>query len=638
MTDATRPTPPPPPGPRPLVASALRPGVVLCTRYEVGEKLAEGAVATVYRARDQLSGQPVALKVLDPLRGADPVGQLRFQREFEVLRRISHAHVSRCFALERHGELDFLVLELIEGEPLADEIARGRLSIPRAIAIALQLADALDACHRAGVLHRDLKPSNIVIHPERGAIVLDFGVAWFSSAANLTRTGAVVGSPQYLAPEVFRSSFFDARADLYSLGAILFEMLAGRPVYFAESVTELVAAHGHGPPALAALRPEVGPTLGAIVASAIAPRPEDRFATARELAEALRRQTSLAAGVLQARLPCESCGTPLIIDLGLCPGCGREVSWDLAPGHHAVQLKRVAESARCAEWLRQRYPEAVALRPEALRARLARTPVPLAVDVSAATAEQLAAEAREAGAEPEILRARAFIGARIDPSAATLAELVVAAALHLVAAVGLGQAAIAFGASLGVVASAPVAASLLGVLLARLYTRRPLLRRQRRASLLLEDESDRVRTRLERLQTERGRRLAASAVARAAPILTSAPDGLPAETRHAVHEALESALDAALAMDAQAVYLEGRSRSRLAQELAQAESQAELGDPAAVDTLARLRLERSERVQASLAHDLAARQALEAIERISALLRTRTSLREVDRAIGALEA
>lgn len=610
---------------------------MLCERYEVVEKIAEGAVATVYRAHDQLSGQPVALKVLDPLRGADPVGQLRFQREFEVLRRISHPHVSRCFALERHGELDFLVLELIEGEPLAAELARGRLSIPRAVAIALQLADALDACHRAGVLHRDLKPSNIVIHPERGAIVLDFGVAWFSSAANLTRTGAVVGSPQYLAPEVFRSSLFDARADLYSLGAILFELLAGRPVYFAESVAELVAAHALGPPALAALRPEVGPALGAIVATAIAPQPEDRFATARELADALRRQTALVGGALQARLPCGACGTPLIIDLAFCPGCGREVSWDLAPGHHAVQLTRIASTARCAEWLRARYPEAVVLRPEALRARLERTPVPLAVDVSPATAEQLAAEAREAGAEPEILRARAFIGARIDPSAATPVELVVAAALHLVVTVGLGKLGIALGATLGVVATAPVAVSLLGVLLARLYTRRPLLRRQRRASLLLEDESERVRSRLERLQTERGRRLAASAVARAAPILTVAPDDLPAETRGAIHEALESALDAALAMDAQAAYLEGRSRSQLAQELAQAEAQAALGDLAALDTLARLRQERGERVQASLAHDLAARQALEAIERVSALLHTRTSLPEVNRAIGALE-
>jgi serine/threonine-protein kinase len=610
---------------------------VLCERYEVIEKIAEGAVATVYRAHDQLAGQPVALKVLDPLRGADPVGHLRFQREFEVLRRISHPHVSRCFALERHGELDFLVLELIEGEPLAAELARGRLSIPRAVAIALQLADALDACHRAGVLHRDLKPSNIVIHPERGAIVLDFGVAWFSSAANLTRTGAVVGSPRYLAPEVFRSSLFDARADLYSLGAILFELLAGRPVYFAESVAELVAAHGLGPPALAALRPEVGPALGAIVATAIAPRPEDRFATARELGDALRCQTALVGGALQARLPCGACGTPLIIDLAFCPGCGREVSWDLAPGHHAVQLTRIASTARCAEWLRARYPEAVVLRPEALRTRLERTPVPLAVDVSPATAEQLAAEAREAGAEPEILRARAFVGARIDPSAATPVELIVAAGLHLVATVGLGKLGIALGATLGVVAAAPVAVSLLGVILARIYTRRPLLRHQRRASLLLEDESERVRSRLARLETERGRRLAASAVARAAPILTAAPDGLPAETRGAIHEALDAALDAALAMDAQAAYLEGRSRSQLAQELAQAESQAALGDPAALDTLARLRQERGERVQASLAHDLAARQALEAIEHVSALLRTRSSLSEVNRAIGALE-
>src|SRR5207237_3530008 len=102
-----------------------------------------------------------------------------------------------------------------------------------------QLAAAVAACHEQGVLHRDLKPENVILHPERGPVVLDFGVAWFSTAANLTRTGAVIGSPQYLAPEVFSSSLADARADVYALGVMLFEMLTGRPVHLAGSVDEL---------------------------------------------------------------------------------------------------------------------------------------------------------------------------------------------------------------------------------------------------------------------------------------------------------------------------------------------------------------------------------------------------------------
>ena len=109
------------------------------------------------------------------------------------------------------------------------------------------LAEALEACHAAGVIHRDLKPSNVMLHPTRGAVILDFGIAWFSAAANLTRTGAVIGSPQYMAPELFASSYVDARADVYAVGAMMFEMLTGRAMRLGSNVTELMSCPASAP-------------------------------------------------------------------------------------------------------------------------------------------------------------------------------------------------------------------------------------------------------------------------------------------------------------------------------------------------------------------------------------------------------
>lgn len=139
----------------------------------------------------------------------------------------------------------------------------------------LQLCEALAVCHAQGVLHRDLKPANVMIHPERGAVVLDFGVAWFSCAANLTRTGAVVGSPQYLVPEAPSCALWDARTDIYSFGVILFEILCGPPVHNASGVAQLALMHQKGdPPLVSAIRPEVPQALVAVVARAITPEAE----------------------------------------------------------------------------------------------------------------------------------------------------------------------------------------------------------------------------------------------------------------------------------------------------------------------------------------------------------------------------
>jgi tRNA A-37 threonylcarbamoyl transferase component Bud32 len=603
------------------VSSDLEPGTVLCGRYRVEEKLADGAVASVYRATD--GDAVVALKVLDPLRGADPVGRQRFEREFEVLCKLQHPNISRCLDLKRDGDLDILVLEYVEGETLQARLSRGRFSVREAVQRALQLCEALQVCHAQGVLHRDLKPANVMVHPERGAVILDFGVAWFSSAANLTRTGAVVGSPQYLAPEALSSSLWDARADIYSVGVMLFEMLCGRPIHAASGVAELALMHLKGdPPRVSAIRPEVGESLANAVARAITPRPEHRFATISELARALQVDAETPGKALQARIPCRHCQTPLVIDLPFCPGCGADAAWELSAGPFAVQLDKIVDVKACAEWLATRYAPSLRIQRGLLERRLAMTPVPLVVNASAASAEQLAAEGRAAGCEVEVVRARAVLGARIKASAASLTELFAAAVLHGAAVMAVGAlGVVVFRWDIQVLKFLPPLMAVLGIGVAARYVRRPILTCEGAGhGALATPFTEKLRRQLALLKTDRARRLAAAAVARAAPLLLEEPLPLRAVEREEVFVLLERAVDAAVGMDAHCQYLATRSRSKLGADMEEAQTRAALGDAQAVDRVAELSVERQGMLDAALAHDLSARVALEACAGITGVL------------------
>ncbi|MBI4818327.1 MAG: serine/threonine protein kinase [Deltaproteobacteria bacterium] len=611
-----------------LLVSDLEPGTRLSERYKVVQKIADGAVASVYRAEDERDGSIVALKIPDPIRSADPVGRQRFLREFDVLSKLNHPNIARSLRLERHADLDLLVLEFIEGETLAKRLERGRLGAHEALAFARKLTEALIACHDADVLHRDLKPANVILHPDRGPVVLDFGVAWFSSAANLTRTGAVIGTPQYLAPEVFSSSLYDARADVYSLGAILFEMLTGRPVYLADSVAELVDAHRLGsPPTVLSLRPDISPKISEVVTRAIAPRPESRYSSARELDRALAQKAVAFGRELAHRLPCATCGTSLVIDLEFCPGCGREVSWELTDGPCAVQLEEVNNPSRIEDWLQQRYGHALTRSVFGLSRRVSQTPVPLVVRASLASAEQLAAEARERGAKANVIRARTVLGAKLEVRSATLVEGLAASGFHFGAVVVGGLVMIGLGASFPMIALLPMVMGVAGVAVARTYVRRPILVPRRRPGerTSFSDRISAIRASLERLSTQRGRNVAAAAIARAAPVLLGDTQGLSSSAADDALRGLEATLEAARAVDAESAFLATTSRSRLSAELIEVGSRAARGDPDATTRLADLETQKRSLMEASVRHDLAARKALEGLEEIAAALSTRTT-------------
>jgi len=219
--------------------------------YEVLEPIGSGGMGEVFRARDTKLNRDVALKVLPDLFADDPDRLARFQREAEVLASLNHPNIAQIYGLEESGDVRALVLELVEGPTLADRIAQGSIPLDEAIAIARQMADALEAAHEAGVIHRDLKPANIKVREDGTVKVLDFGLAkalgddrdgdpsespTLTTAA--TRAGVIMGTAAYMSPEQAKGKRVDKRTDIWGFGAVLFEMLTGKRPFAGEDVSE----------------------------------------------------------------------------------------------------------------------------------------------------------------------------------------------------------------------------------------------------------------------------------------------------------------------------------------------------------------------------------------------------------------
>jgi serine/threonine-protein kinase len=213
--------------------------------YRVTEKLGEGAMGEVYRARDSRLDRDVAIKVLPGGLASDEHVMSRFRREAQVLASLNHANIGHIYGIEDAGETQALVLELIEGPTLADRIAEGPLPRERALRIGLQIAAALETAHERGIIHRDLKPGNVKLTAEGEAKVLDFGLAKgmrLDGEEHLTTEGMVLGTPAYMSPEQTNGRELDRRTDIWSFGCVLFEMLAGRPAFAGDSIGGLFAA------------------------------------------------------------------------------------------------------------------------------------------------------------------------------------------------------------------------------------------------------------------------------------------------------------------------------------------------------------------------------------------------------------
>ncbi len=277
---------------------------VIGERYEILGLLGSGGMGNVYKARDLELDELCALKVLRPeLAGAPGVIE-RFRSEVRLARRVTHPNVARVFDIGERGGERILTMELVDGEPLSALLAReGRLPLGRLVAVASAICAGLEAAHAAGVIHRDLKPDNVLLERGGRVVLTDFGIAR-AAATDARATAALLGTPAYMAPEQIEGQVpVDARADLYALGAMLFELSTGELPWKGETIFAVAAARLlHPPPDPRTIRPDLPAGLAALVLRCMARRPEDRFPSAAAVASALAALT-LPAPPSPARLP-----------------------------------------------------------------------------------------------------------------------------------------------------------------------------------------------------------------------------------------------------------------------------------------------------------------------------------------------
>jgi serine/threonine-protein kinase len=260
--------------------------------YRIVEKLGAGGMGEVYLARDERLGRDVAMKVLPAELLADESARRRFHREARALSQFNHPHIATAYDFDSQDGVDFLVMEYVAGEPLDRKLRRGPLTAEECAVLLRQLAEGLSAAHARGIIHRDLKPGNLILTPDGRLKILDFGLATLrqrnADETTVTITRSVVGTLPYMAPEQLRGETVDYRADIYSAGAVGYEMITGRQPFRGPTAAEMTGAilrDAPRPPS--ELEANVPAALEAVVLRCLAKAPEQRYQSAPELAAAL---------------------------------------------------------------------------------------------------------------------------------------------------------------------------------------------------------------------------------------------------------------------------------------------------------------------------------------------------------------
>ncbi len=272
--------------------------------YEILSPLGAGGMGEVYKARDTRLERTVAIKVLPSDVSASPEARQRFEREAKTVSQLSHPHICALYDVGREGEIEFLVMEYLEGETLSERLARGPVPLEQALRHGIEIADALDKAHRQGIVHRDLKPGNVML-TRSGVKLLDFGLAKLrqgeleplvsrlsalaTQGTPLTAQGTILGTLQYMAPEQLEGKEADARTDIFAFGAVLYEMATGRRAFSGRSQASLIAAIlEREPEPVSAVQPMTPPALDRVVKTCLAKDPEERWQTAHDIGVQLR--------------------------------------------------------------------------------------------------------------------------------------------------------------------------------------------------------------------------------------------------------------------------------------------------------------------------------------------------------------
>ena len=324
--------------------------------YQIESPIGAGGMGEVYKATDTRLERTVAIKVLPAHVASDPERRSRFEREAKTVAALSHPHICPVFDVGSEDGTDFLVMEYLEGETLAERLSKGALPLDQALRYAIEIADALDKAHRQGVTHRDLKPANIML-TKAGAKLLDFGLAKLKPtgpqsdastklADNLTEQGTILGTFQYMAPEQLEGGEADHRTDIFAYGAVVYEMVTGQRAFSGESRASLIAAIlDRAPSPLATLQPLAPAALDHVVRMSLAKTPDDRWQSAGDIAREVKwisesgSQPSAAAVSGEGTNSRLSVGMAVSIALGLSVLTGLAV-WGLT---RSLQTERRAD-------------------------------------------------------------------------------------------------------------------------------------------------------------------------------------------------------------------------------------------------------------------------------------------------------
>jgi hypothetical protein len=317
-------------------------------KLELDSVIGRGRSAIVLRARDTSSGGWVALKVLDPFLAQDAVSVERFHREVLALSSLQHPNIISVGSVFQWEDSHCIEMEHFEGENLRLHLNQvGRLRLPDFFSLAEQLLGALEACHQARILHRDLKPQNVLVSRNGKLKLVDFGISKINSMSDLTKTGTFLGTPEYMAPEMFTSTLSDGRVDVYGLGALFFEMLAGKSPYFGLSIQHVMTKQMAGAiPSLRESNPEVPAWLECIIRKCLQTKPEHRYASIYELRTDLAKGEKALAVIEgeRERVHCWECQGELLPGFPFCHLCGMLLSSVQEPGPCAIIVNRMDET------------------------------------------------------------------------------------------------------------------------------------------------------------------------------------------------------------------------------------------------------------------------------------------------------
>ncbi|MEO8432772.1 MAG: protein kinase [Acidobacteriota bacterium] len=269
-------------------------------RYRILGLVGAGGMGEVYQALDTRLDRTVAVKVLPRSLASSAEARQRFEREAKSIAALSHPHICALYDFGREGETEYLVMEYLEGETLANRLGKGALSLEQTLRFGVEIADALDKAHRQGIVHRDLKPGNVML-TKSGVKLLDFGLAKafapaasessteFPTKAALTQEGTILGTFQYMAPEQLEGKSVDARTDIFALGAVLYEIATGRKAFAGSSQASLISAiMTREPEKISSIQPMTPPALDRIVHTCLAKDPEERWQSAGDVAKELK--------------------------------------------------------------------------------------------------------------------------------------------------------------------------------------------------------------------------------------------------------------------------------------------------------------------------------------------------------------